>query len=72
MLPDPLPDLYSEARQNALAQIFILGFKAGYTHSEGQGEGMCSCLFCEQAYTDPEFAETWGASLADFGFTPIP
>ena len=72
MLPDGLPELYSEARKNALTQIFILGFQAGYTHSESQGEGMCQCVFCKQAYADPEFAKTWAANLADFGFAPMP
>ena len=72
MLPENFPELFSDVAKEGWAQLVMLGFKAGYTHSENQGESMCTCLFCETAYRDPDFAGWWAVTLAEFGFSPIP
>ena len=72
MLPENFPELFSDAAKEGWAQLVWLGFKAGYTHSENQGESMCPCPFCETAYRDPDYARQWAVRLAELGFSPIP
>ena len=71
VLPTSDPDLHSEAEEEALASVVWLGFQAGYTHAESQGERQCSCQFCQQSYVDPDFAARWETTLKEFGMAGI-
>ena len=64
--------ILEDATIEALAAVFMKGFKAGYEHGVCLSDGapLCDCELCGQAAIDPDFAVALQIKLAEAGIPP--